>query len=235
MFIAKSLAVLVLMLMHYAASELKFIDRLPRTRWLSFAGGVGTAYVFLELLPELDDIAAILREHSGESLGIFQDAIWMVALLGLLVYYGLEKVSQRQPNTQTLFWVNIMTFSVYNGLIGYLLIIETYTVASLILYVTGLGLHFLVNDHGLKARFEKDYRTKGRWILVTAIAVGSTYGALFNLDELFIGFAIAFTAGGIVLNTFKEEIPANKDSAYSVFIGGALLYASIILVYVAYL
>ena len=35
------------------AGRLRFLDVIPRSRWLSFGGGISVAYVFVRLLPEL--------------------------------------------------------------------------------------------------------------------------------------------------------------------------------------
>ena len=40
-------------LIHLFIGKLTFLNALPRSRWLSFAGGVAVAYVFLHILPEL--------------------------------------------------------------------------------------------------------------------------------------------------------------------------------------
>lgn len=40
-------------LVHIFIDRLSFLDTVPRSRWLSFAGGVAVSYVFLHILPEL--------------------------------------------------------------------------------------------------------------------------------------------------------------------------------------
>lgn len=49
------LCVLILALIHLYASKLKFLDTIPRSRWLSIASGVSVAYVFVHLLPDLSE------------------------------------------------------------------------------------------------------------------------------------------------------------------------------------
>jgi hypothetical protein len=43
----------VLALVHAIAATLRFLEGTPRSAWLSMAGGVSAAYVFVHLLPEL--------------------------------------------------------------------------------------------------------------------------------------------------------------------------------------
>ena len=38
---------------HLFGAKLRFLDETPRSRWLSAAGGVSVAYVFVHVLPEL--------------------------------------------------------------------------------------------------------------------------------------------------------------------------------------
>ena len=47
------LAVGGLAVVHLFSSKLRFLDVTPRSIWLSIAGGISVAYVFVHLLPEL--------------------------------------------------------------------------------------------------------------------------------------------------------------------------------------
>ncbi|WP_226480697.1 universal stress protein [Natrinema amylolyticum] len=51
---------LALALVHLFAGRLGFSGPIPRSRWLSFAGGVSVAYVFVHLLPEVGAAAAAI-------------------------------------------------------------------------------------------------------------------------------------------------------------------------------
>ena len=46
-------ALALLILVRVATPSLKFLEGTPRTVWLSVAGGVSVAYVFVQFLPEL--------------------------------------------------------------------------------------------------------------------------------------------------------------------------------------
>jgi hypothetical protein len=47
------LAAAVMVTVHLVAGRLRFLDVIQRSRWLSIAGGVSVAYIFVHLLPEL--------------------------------------------------------------------------------------------------------------------------------------------------------------------------------------
>ena len=67
-------AVLVagLAVIHLFAARLRFLDVFPRSRWLSAAGGIAVAYVFVHLLPDLAEEQETIREAAGESFGFRQ-------------------------------------------------------------------------------------------------------------------------------------------------------------------
>ncbi len=44
----------ILVLVHLFSSNLRFLAVIPRSRWLSIAGGVAIAYIFVHLIPELN-------------------------------------------------------------------------------------------------------------------------------------------------------------------------------------
>ncbi len=56
------LAVVVLAIVHLLAGKMRFLDVTPRSVWLSIAGGISVAYVFVHLLPDLAEGAA---DHTG--------------------------------------------------------------------------------------------------------------------------------------------------------------------------
>lgn len=118
-------AALALALVHLSAGRLRFLDVIPRSRWLSFGSGVSVAYVFVHVLPELAD-------------------------------------SQR---------------------------------------------HF--------AR--------------TGLVAGWLVDATLDVHPAALAALFAFLAGGVLLNVLKEELPAERESAFWAFALGAVGYAALLL------
>ncbi len=58
------------------------------------AGGVSVAYVLVHLLPELAEQQETLREAIAEPLGFVENHVYLVALFGLAVFYGLERLAE---------------------------------------------------------------------------------------------------------------------------------------------
>ena len=95
MIILTFLAVTVFVLVHLFVGQLRFLEGVPRSRWLSLAGGVAVAYVFLHILPELSSHQLTLETHDNDDQIDFLEAeIYLVTLTGLASFYGLERYVQ---------------------------------------------------------------------------------------------------------------------------------------------
>ena len=89
---------LVLMASHYLFPLIKRLPGASEGKVTSFAGGVAVAYVFLHMLPELVEgnqaIGQALKDV--ERLTPLLDlAIFILALAGFTIYYGLELLARR--------------------------------------------------------------------------------------------------------------------------------------------
>lgn len=235
------LLVVGLALAHIFSAQLQFLHTIPRSRWLSGASGVSVAYVFVHIFPELSQNQREL-EQAGLSVGFLEHHVYLVALVGFSLFYALERLAKRSRQQQQqagegdqtslgVFWLHIVSFAFYNALIGYLLLHrEEQGVLSLILFGIAMGLHFVVNDDGLREHHKRMYDKMGRWILVAAIFVGWLIGRLTEIPEPAIAVLFAFLAGGIILNVLKEELPEERESRFLAFAAGASLYTLILLI-----
>jgi hypothetical protein len=237
-----SLSVAILMVLgHLFAGNLRLLPRISRNICLSAAGGVSVAYVFIHLLPELQVAQVIVSESPNAFLDFIEHHIYLIALMGLSIFYGLEwmvrqsarQQSQGQNRVQSetkIYWLHIGSFAANNVLIGYLLVHRGESdMRSLVLFVIAMGLHFLVNDNALNDHHEDDYARRGRWILAAAILIGWMLGYLIKLPELYIYMLLAFLAGGIILNVLKEELPDEGQSDFRAFIIGVVAYTALLL------
>ena len=215
---------------HLSGKYLRFLRATPRSIWLSFAGGVGLAYVFVHLLPELAAWQASIAGEAGPH-------VYMVALLGLLLFYGIERLVRGARRCREgeeagtgLFWTHVGAYGVYNVLIGYLLAREEErAMGELLLYAVALGFHFLVNDQGLREHHGREYDKEARWLLALAPVAGWAAGVAFELAEITVATLFAFLAGGIVLNVLKEELPEDRESRFWALALGAALFTALLL------
>lgn len=232
------IATFVLVLIHLFSGRLRFLDGTPRSRWLSMAGGVSVAYVFIHLLPELAQGQEIILEKNFALLSYLEHHTYLLALSGLVCFYGLERAMRRHrrklpadaPPPRGIFWLHIASFSLYNVLIGYLLVHrEEPGFGSLVWFTVAMGLHFVVNDFGLQADHKALFRHRGRWVLSAAVIVGWGLGQTIELSELAITAVVAFITGSVVLNVLKEELPEERESRFSAFLLGAAAYSGLLL------
>lgn len=220
-----------LAVVHLFAGRLRLLDRVPRSRWLSGAGGASVAYVFVHLFPELREGAEVLAER--ETLLAFADHhVYLVALAGFVTFYGLERLlksSDRDPeDADGLFWLHVGSFALYNGLVGYALHHRVGATAAA-LFALAMGLHFLVNDVGLREHHRGLYDRVGRWLLAAAVPAGLAVGFLTEVSEATFVVAVSFLGGGIVLNVIKEELPEERESRFGAFLVGVVGYTALLL------
>lgn len=235
MFLVSAAFAGVFALIHVFIGRLTFLDALPRSRWLSFAGGIAVGYVFLHVLPELSAHQQAFADAAGRVIAA-EKTLYLVAFFGLVLFYGLElaarrarRTSQARPESAML-WLHVIAFAVYNVLIGYLLVHrEARGLGALVAYAVAMALHFVVNDHGLREERKAPYDAFARWVLAASVLLGWGLGATIALPPAVIGLMFAFLAGGIVLNVLKEELPAERRGRFWPFALGSACYALLLI------
>ena len=225
---------------HLCGRAMEFLRTSPRSVWLSAAGGISVAYVFVHILPELEH-----HQHEfdvrGGPLGLLDASerhVYFVALVGLAAFYGLESLARRYgPRAATasarrrrVFWLHLAAYAAFNVLIGYLLLDRDEPgLLALLTYAVAMAMHFVVADQGLREQFHPAYDRQGRWLLAAAPLVGWALGVWVDVAPLAVSALFAFLAGGIVLNVLKEELPERRHAHFSAFALGAGVYAAVLL------
>ncbi len=227
---------------HAFVAKLNISSFISEFRWMSFAGGVSIGYVFLEIFPELSHAQETIEHSSLPWVAYLENHVYLLSLLGLLVFYGLDilALKSRQHNrlkhnhdsTQpAVFWIHLAAFAVLNVIVGYLLQeLTDHTLLRCLLFFSAIALHFFIIDHGLREHHQAPYDHYGRWLLTAAIMVGAIAGRSFHLEEAGILAVWAFLAGSIILNILKRELPDETQSCFASFMGGATLYTVLLLV-----
>lgn len=235
-----TLAIIFLATVHLLAGNLRFLSRRPRSRWLSAGGGVGVAYVFLHLMPDLQVHHSALREAAGGVLSPRYHA-YVIALVGLVVFYSVERWAERAQERgraaepvatrAEIFWVSTAAFALYNALLCYLIVREL-NPDSLhsFLYPLAIAIHFTVNDHGMYHRHKRLYVRYGRIILAAAAVLGGIGARFLVVPEAIMAGLMAFLIGSMILNVLKEELPEAAESRIVPFVVGAFGYAALLLV-----
>lgn len=215
---------------HIVAERLRHLSYRPRSRWLSFAGGVPLAFVFLELLPAL----AEGERAMGREEGALRYVPYVVALGGFALYYGAEHAARRHADPDggtptAVFAFSIASFALLNAVAGYLLVEEERALPATLLFAAALALKLFVADRGLYEHHRHAYDRVGRWVLLAAFAAGALVAYIGAVPEARLHMLQAFLAGGLILNVVKEELPGEKEARWSAFAAGAALYAALYL------
>lgn len=237
------LVILSFAAIHILGSRLEMARSTLRHVWLSAAGGISIAYVFVHILPELAHHQKAFDK--GGPFGLLDGSerhVYFMALLGLVCFYGLElavRGSEIRQEVQSgvrrvstpIFWLQLASYAGYNLIIGYLLLDREETgLANLFTYAIAMGLHFVVNDQGLREQSHPGYDKVGRWVLAFAAVAGWTIAILIDLPPVAVAGLFAFLAGGIILNVLKYELPADRQSDFRAFLLGAAGYAAVLFV-----
>lgn len=222
--------------LHLSAPRIRKWPVVPESATGSFAGGLAVTYVFLHLLPEI----AEGNQTVGEALAnvitptpLLDLAIFLVALIGFTVFYGLERLADRHDDhadTRSpagVYALHLGSFAVYNFLITYTMALRLRTgVAFAVLFAVAMGLHFVLTDRGLEEHYPTRFNLRGRLVLASALLTGWVASALLAPSStLLVALMTALLGGSILLNVFLHELPSNRTSSFGWFLVGLLLYA----------
>jgi len=203
---------------------------------LSFGAGMSAAYVFVHVMPELHDARRAFVESVSTTLRYEGMAIYFIALLGFLLFYGLEHQSNRLRSSGAegavgpAFKLDIMGFAAYVWLMAYLLVNHFGdSLVSIELYAIALAFHFLSLDHSLRHEYGDAYERIGRFVLAGMALLGWGMGQLFALPGHILALLVAFISGAIIMNSLIMELPSGKDGRFLPFMAGGLVYGLILL------
>ena len=217
------------------AAGIEVLRGTPRSRWLSFAGGVAITYVFLKLLPELTEAQQKMEEHHPSAGWVRGHLLFIVALAGAVVLFGIERAAKRtkrdrkrrgeeERSAAWVFWAHAVVMAAYVAFIGYLLFRHgRQDVRGVAVLGTVMALHFA----GIAVALADDYRSLytrfGRWILACAVGAGGALGFTTTLPELTFNLVLGTLAGAVVFSAIKEEIPPEQESRFWALTAGVLL------------
>ena len=232
-----------LALVHSFATQLPIFAIIPRFRWISFAGGVSLGYVFIEVFPELSHAQEELQHSEFPLLHYLENHVYILALMGLLLFYGLDLLAQRRRSAKqeegkiqeggdpTIFGLHIITFAFLNTILGYLLqdTSKHHGLLACLLFFIAVALHLFVIDENLREHYQTLYDKQGRWVLVAAVILGAIAGQVARFDEAAISLVWSFLAGSIILNVLNRELPDEKENCFFSFLGGATVFTVLLL------
>ncbi|HET7275491.1 MAG TPA: hypothetical protein VFI91_10050 [Longimicrobiaceae bacterium] len=236
-------AALLLTTVHAVSPLMRVLREIPRSRVLSFAGGMSLSWVVMRVMPSLSTDQFVLARAAGSgSLDFLRSHVYIAVLVSVLFFYSIERLAKgsrlRRERTgdadidaPIVFWVQISSFAMLNFMIGYALPSRAERgLEILLLFALAMALKFMVSDHGLYADHGTAYHRVGRWILGLAVLLGWATGYLTEIPDIGAALLRAFIAGGVLFNMLKEELPAERESKAWAFVAGAVAYAGLLIV-----
>lgn len=84
------------MIIHIFTNYIKFLDRKPKNRLMSFVSGGSIAYVFLHLVPELTHYQEVAEEaHLPTWLENLDYVTYLATLAGIAFFYGISQLNDK--------------------------------------------------------------------------------------------------------------------------------------------
>lgn len=221
-------ALLVLAFIHLFANRAQILGWIWQRNFLSFAAGISFAYVFVDLLPELEKGQSVLKRSFGDILPYLDRHTYVIALLGVLFYYGLH--TQSKTGSDRNFWISLGGYLLFNFFVGASLSDgNNPEIQPLLLFTIAMGMHYFITDHNAKEKNVLLYDQKGRWFLVLALFLGYIVGYLTSIPDTVVAIAVSFISGGVLLNVLRYELPKREQIGYYFFLMGSLIFTLIIL------
>src|SRR5207248_1468873 len=113
------------------------------------------AYVFVDLLPALEKGQPILKQTFGDLVPYLDLHAYVIALLGVLFYYGLHT----QKSTERNFWLSMSGYMLFNFIVGMTLSDSTDPeIQPISLFTIAMGMHYFIHDHNISIDQRAEYQ-----------------------------------------------------------------------------
>jgi hypothetical protein len=209
-------------------------------RFHSLAAGIAVSYVFVYIMPELHAIRdAHLRAQGDYITRIFpQYSVYLSALLGFMVFYGLENLVARSRQetgpshgaaTPRQAWIHISGFALYTWLITFQIGSAEKGPIALGVFALAMGLHIAPITNRLRSEYPAVYEHRGAMILALASIAGWACGRTLQLPGPLVLDMAAMVAGGVIVNAAIAELPKEREASFWSFVAGAVAYTALLL------
>lgn len=232
--IAGVLAV-VLVIIHLIAPRVARMGDQTQLRLASIGGGVAVAYVFVQVMPELADGGRSLSDLQISDFAptpIVESGLFLIALIGMLVIYSLDVVADSgRGSSRMLYRVHMGVFALINAIYAYTMpSLLTTGVDYAVLFTLAIGAHTLLVDRTLARSHPDLFSHQDRWIGILGVIIGFAFAAVFPpVQELTLAVATALLGGGLLMTTFREELPVASKARLIWLLSGAAVMTALLL------
>ena len=237
----KSLVVILLLaFVHIFVKELGRIPLAYRNALLSAGAGASLSYVLMRILPKLADKQATLLASVDTGVrGFLEHHAYLVAMVGLVVYYGVSRLAAYGAEGPTsvspvryraAVVSTAVGYGAYSLLIAYLIVNRLHLgLFSLSLITVGMGTLFLVSDHSLRKTWPEAYDGWMRWILTLALLAGWALGVWIDVSPNVVALWYAFLAGVMLITTIGEKLAIKGGESFWWFLAGVVAFTALLL------
>jgi hypothetical protein len=218
-----------------------------KNRILSLFSGITAAFVFLDLLPSLQQSSQNLAILSNpeEAVLIYEDAIFLVVFLGFLLFFSLECIAiggfkhpksesdKKQSTNTTVYYLHFASLIFLQFIISFSMLFEyQYSLIGGVLFTFAVSLHLLASDNALEETYPNRHGRNGRYLATVIPLLGVVLSISFPEKILEASVLLAFISGAILYQSIRSEIPTvHRKSSLLLFLVGAFLYGAILIIY----
>lgn len=231
-----ALLVTTLIAVHLIAPRVARLPAQTQDRLASIGGGAAVAYVFVHLMPELAEGGKALTDLPLTDYAptpLVESGLFLLALVGMVILYSVEIVNDSGKTSNKLKYnVHLLAFAVINMLYAYTMpSLLTTGIDYAIVFTFVIAMHALLGDRILARTHPNHFTHQDRWVGILGAIVGFAL-ALFvtPLSDLALAIPTALLGGGLLMTTFREELPAASKARLLWFLIGAGVITALLLV-----
>jgi len=211
--------------------------------FLSFAGGIAVAYVFVDVMPALGRMRDIVMETPGGFQRVFPEySVYLWAMAGFLAFYCLETMAAgpRQGPEHPAgshdgaapwqAWVHIGGFALYAWMLSYIMVWKLHETLALCIYGAAMGMHIFPVACHLSSHYQATYDRRGAFVLALAALAGWATGRGLAIPTPVLVNVVALVAGGVIVNSSIAELPKAGEGRHWSLLTGATVYTAMLLV-----
>lgn len=211
-------------LLHFSSDYLTLKLSRYKERLLSFGAGISITYLFLEILPLINEVAQNLRTWSYISI-----------LAGFASFHLIEKYVYQHAKREELFHklkqVHSLGFFVYYFIVGIVLfyLIAQDTMAGT-LFLIPILFHSSISSASAK-EIHEDIKENKYWrlFLSSSTILGVLTFYLLNISLPFIFSALGFVIGILFYIIIKDILPEQTEGDPKYFVLGLVLFLMLII------
>ena len=186
--------------------------------WGPLSAGAITGYVFLQMLPSIDE--------GIDDVGL---VVSLAVLVGFVAFYGAEHALAERP-PRHLFAVRVVIGWLYSFLIVATMpaLLEQRPAAAGV-SIVAVALHVLQADNRLALADDQAFERWGRYALATAPLSAVVVDVVVAEPSPEVAAVLAaFVSGSLLLNIFRDELGGQRLASFPLFLVGVGAYGGLV-------